>query len=216
MTWVKLPDDALENPKVADVEPTDIVAYLRTLGWSNRWARDGRIPQSIAGSAAESWIAAGLATQLADGSVQLDWLLEHQPKADEIERRKKDAADRQERHRRHMSNDHSKCDAKRCLALLAKARANGVTRDKTRDKRTLRSDSDPSLPEGRGEERAEPDGIALIGEPPVSRTCSQCGRDFLGHGYESNPDKPLCSAKCRQASETVEDRYLRAVEGSLI
>lgn len=153
MTWVKLPDDALDDPKVADVAPEDIVAYLRTLGWSNRWARDGLIPRATAGAPAAAWIAAGLAEEADDG-ICLRWLLEYQPKSDEIERRKRDAADRQERHRRHMAGDHSKCDPKRCHTLLKRE---PVTRDKTRDKRTLRSDSAPSLPEGRGEERADDD-----------------------------------------------------------
>ncbi len=36
MTWVKLPDDALD-PTVVDIDDAAIVAYLRALGWSNRW-----------------------------------------------------------------------------------------------------------------------------------------------------------------------------------
>lgn len=189
MTWVKLPDDALDDPAVTDVPAETIVAYLRALGWSNRWARDGRIPKTRAGSDAERWADSGLAEVHAD-HVLLVWLLEHQPKADEIKESKRLAAERQERHRRHMAGDHSKCDPKRCHVL--------VTRDKTRDKRPLRPDSDPSLPEGRGEERADDDNG--LGGPVVAlaamRKCVVCNRDFLGEGYGKG-GMAVCSWRCR-------------------
>ena len=193
MTWVKLPDDALEDPRVADVPADALLDYLRTLGWSNRWARDGRIPAGITGPSATAWIDAELATSTDDG-VELVWLMEYQPKADEIKESKRLAAERQERHRRHMAGDHSKCDPKRCHYL--------VTRDKTRDKRPLRPDSVPSLPDRGGEERADDDNG--LGGPVVAhemRACVVCHRDFLGEGYDRNGE-PICSWKCRDSERT--------------
>lgn len=178
MTWVKLPDDALEDPRVFDLPDEEVLAYLRALGWSNRWARDGHVPRQFA-PFADAWIAAGLAEP--DGlGVQLVWLLEHQPKADEIAERQRLAVERQARHRRHMAGDHSRCDSKRCLALLR------VTRDTTRDKRP----SVPSRPvptrrgEG-GEESDEPDEptasvVALpkkVDRREMRRTLGQAIRD---------------------------------------
>lgn len=119
MTWVKLPDDALEDPQVADLEAAAVITYLRTLGWSNRWARDGAIPQSVAGEHATAWVDAGLATARPEG-VQLVWRMEYQPTSDEIKERRQVDAERQARRRRHMADDHSACDPTRCRVLKSR------------------------------------------------------------------------------------------------
>lgn len=211
MTWVKLPDDALEDPRVADVPPDALVAYLRTLGWSNRWARDGRIPSSSAGDATKAWADAGL-VEIHSDHIQLVWLLEYQPKADEIKESKRLAAERQERHRRHMANDHSKCDSKRCLVLLKAAKGNGTeTRDKTRDKRPLRSDSDPSLPEGRGEETgigdtgsgapvAEPTRDKLTQRRELARAIRDAPNDLDRRRYQRTFEKQFGGVYGRQVT----------------
>lgn len=138
MTWVKLSDDALDDPQVVDLPAQVIVDYLRALGWSNRWARDGRVPAAKAGASGPAWVTAGLATELEDG-YQLDWLLGDQPTAREIEERRKDDRQRQERRRRHLNKDHSLCDPTRCKVLLSR-------RDTGRDSPSESRDPDPTRP----------------------------------------------------------------------
>lgn len=197
MTWVKLPDDALEDPAVADLSAEALIDYLRTLGWSNRWARNGSIPKGITGASAEAWIDAGLATRT-DAGVQLSWLMEHQPTADEIERRKAQDAERQARRRRHNAGDHSKCDPDRCRVLKAASR-----RDSDRDTARESAPPDPTLPdpthrEGGGEgSKGDDDGH---GGPVVAllrRQCAICDSEFLGLGYELD-GQPLCSRRCQE------------------
>lgn len=147
MTWVKLPDDALDDPIVAALTADDLLAYLRALAWSNRWARDGAIPRGTAGPSADAWVAAGMA-EATDDSVRLVWLIEHQPTADEITARRKVDAERQARRRRHMAGDHSACDPERCRALSSKGKSR---RDTPRDTPRESEHPDPTRPDPKGE-----------------------------------------------------------------
>jgi hypothetical protein len=200
MTWVKVPDDALEHPRIAALPAEVTLSYLRALATSNRFALDGLLPRT---PDAESWIAADLADRTSEGSVQLRWLMEYQPSADEIIAKQKADAKRQARNRRHKAGDHSMCDPDGCWVLKGVSQRDSG-RDTTRESRpsdpTL---SDPTRPDG-GERKGEERGDAGRATGPVvallRRECAMCERDFLGPGYDLE-GLPICSRRCQQKRE---------------
>jgi hypothetical protein len=124
MVWVRLSDDALEDPRLVGVSDAAIVAYLRLLGRSNRWALDGRLPRaSLPEEIAHELLSIGLVEADGPEHLRLLWQTEYQPTAAEIaERRRKDAGrkgESRDRQRRHNDGDHSKCDPRRCWVLLS-------------------------------------------------------------------------------------------------
>jgi hypothetical protein len=145
MVWVKVPDEALDDPALDGVSDAAVIAYLRALCRSNRWALDGRVPvASVPSEIVAEWLAADLAEGDSTGNPQLVWLLKHQPTAEEITDRRRKDAERQERNRRHKQGDHTRCDPAACRVLVSRR---DTTRDSGRDSRRDSAHPAPTRPD---------------------------------------------------------------------
>jgi hypothetical protein len=165
MSWLKLSDDAFGSPRFIALPRSVRLLYLELLAWRGAHQTelvDDVIPEQafayvtdaeLSDGAIPSLLEAG-AIVTAERGYQLVWWVDDQMKLDEVVARKKEANKRQERHRRHVSDDHTLCDPQRCRALIARAA--------TRDKRVNNDPSysalpSPSRPQERdGEEEGEP------------------------------------------------------------
>jgi len=162
MTWVKLDDNAPDDPTFVSLPRGVRLLHLEALAWSNRHAAGGRIPISAlfrisdepkTSEAVERLVSAGLWEADPDGW-RLVWLLDDQPTPDEIDKARERNRRKQKRHRDHLRGDHSGCDPKWC-----KAARNPVTDPGSNDSP---SRPDPPRPVGKGEgtrgDDAGPDG----------------------------------------------------------
>lgn len=217
MVWVRLPDDAIEDPHLDGVSDAAIVAYLRALGRSNRWALDGRVARAtVTLETAREWVDAGLAEDQGE-TLRLVWLREFQPTADEIRERRRKDAERQDRNRRHRVGDHSRCDPDACRVLLSRRDSpRDTSRDSHRDtpresRHPVPTRPDPSRPrgvedgEGTGADEAEPSlrfhrgaGGGRAGLAPVIPRAEQIAN--LERWLEEQPDADPTSRKAAEKS----------------
>lgn len=142
MTWVKLSDDALDDPRLLALDRGVVLMHLEALAYSNRHNLGGRIPrpalrklttEADPEAAATALVSAGLWTAPDEGVWQLVWLLDDQPTEEEVERtrerwRRAQTATR-ERRTRHLAGDHSTCDPRRCRVLLRARLSDDVSDD---------------------------------------------------------------------------------------
>jgi len=232
VTWVKLDDNALDDPTFVGLERGVRLLHLEALAWSNRHAAGGRVPAQAAlrftdelglDTAIDALADAGLWEADGDG-YRLVWLLDDQPTPEEIEATRTRNRNKQRRHRNHLRGDHAGCDPKWCKAAARNPVTNPVTNPGSNDSPTR---PDPTLPVGegegtRGDDFGPPGPIVALQR---SRACVRCQRDFLGLGYGSG-GVALCSSRCLDAwlatdppalieddSADVGERYLRSVEG---
>ena len=122
MTWVKLDDNAPDDPRALKVPRTARLLHIEALAWSSRHQTDGMVPRNALPrvtdepdpeGTAELLVAAGL-WHATDEGYRLVWLQDMQPGPEEVERRRSHNRAKQERHRRHVSGDHSTCKAPFC------------------------------------------------------------------------------------------------------
>jgi len=174
MTWVKLTDGALRDPRLTRLPRGSRLLYLELLAWRNehlleleddlipyhalRWLTD----EPDAEEATVPIVAAGGMLDEGTGWRPV-WFVDDQPKREEIAAQRAAWQGRQERHRKHVTGDHSKCDAERCWVL----KKNGVTGDERVTNGTPYR-TDPSRPAG--ERDGESDGQDRGGQaqaPPL-------------------------------------------------
>lgn len=148
--------------------------WLEATVWCNEHETDGEIPmhglrwitdEEDPVAAAELLVDAGLWETTPDGYRDLDFL-DDQPSAEDVERTRVLARERQRRQRQHRNGDHSLCDPKYCRASRVTSR---VTDTVSHDTRT-----DPSVPEVLG--RGEGAGPALADAPPTDATAEASAR----------------------------------------
>ena len=122
MTWVKLDDNAPDDPRALKVPRTARLLHIEALAWSSRHQTDGMVPRSALPrvtdepnpeGTAELLVAAGLWDATDDG-YRLVWLQDMQPGPEEVARQRAYNRDKQERHRKHVTGDHSTCKAPFC------------------------------------------------------------------------------------------------------
>jgi hypothetical protein len=152
MTWVKLTDGALRDPRLTLLPRGSRLLFLELLAWRNehlleleddlipyhalRWltdepdAEDATVPIVVAGGMLDE--GAGW---------RLVWFVGEQKTAEEVAAQRAEWKVRQERHRRHVAGDHSKCE--RCW-YVKKSRVTSASRV-TNGTPTR---PDPSRPEG--------------------------------------------------------------------
>ena len=152
MSWVKLDDNALDDPRLLALDRGTVLLHLEALAYSNRYGLDGAIPAGALRkmttepepeTAAAALVEAGLWEDAGDGW-QLVWLLGDQLTAEKAQALRKEARDRMERVRRHNKKDHSLCDPTRCWALRSEERS--------RERSGTPSSPLPSSPKRREEE----------------------------------------------------------------
>ena len=122
MTWVKLDDNAPDDPRALKVSRTARLLHIEALAWSSRHQTDGMVPRSALPrvtdepdpeGTVELMVAAGLWDATDDG-YRLVWLQDMQPGPEEVARQRAYNRDKQERHRKHVTGDHSTCKAPFC------------------------------------------------------------------------------------------------------
>jgi hypothetical protein len=117
MTWTKLDDRALDDPRALELSRTARLLHIEALVASNGIGLDGRISRPLLrritdepdpAAVARELVAAGL--WRADGEGwQLLWLLDDQPTAAEVAERREYEREKKRRQRRHALGDHSLC-----------------------------------------------------------------------------------------------------------
>ena len=178
MTWAKLSDDWADHPDIIAVSRSARLLHLEALLWSLAQNQDGAIPARALGritdaddpqaDAAElvesgAWVATDAGWQLVNS-------MDDQPTAEEIDRQRQFARDRQARRRRHMAGDHALCKPEHCKY------AEGVTQGVTRDSRgshphVTAPRTDPTRPDRREGEGGEVRGRSApsAGAPGAAR-----------------------------------------------
>jgi hypothetical protein len=204
VTWVKISDIALSNPRMVALARDVRLLYLELLAWRNRhldgldatdvipagglhWATD----QPDLEAALAALEAAG-AIEAADGGHRLLWWVDDQPSIEEAAETRKASRQRQERHRRHQRGDHSKCDPVRCHALSRVT--NGVTNAVTARADNGSSDPTPTRPDpiGEGEEEGKrPPAAAAPGARPRRRSERSEQRRQLAKAIREAPTDEL-------------------------
>ena len=148
MTWVKLDDNALDDPAFMRLTRSARLLHLEALAWSNRHSAGGRIPAATLSrvtdepdprQAAGELVEAGLWAMTADGW-QLAWLLEDQPTPEETEKQRERNRVKQARHRRHTVGDHSTCTARYCASVRNPVTNRGSNHTPTRPDPPLRGE----------------------------------------------------------------------------
>ena len=172
MTWVKLDDNALDDPDFIRLPRGVRLFHLEALAWSNRHAAGGLIPTEAAvrftdekgvSDAANTLVSAGL-WELADDGYRILWLLDDQPTPEEIARTRERNRGKQKRHREHLRGNHELCDPKWCKAARNPV-SNPVTNRGSNGSPTRPV---PTLPEGEGVGTGSDDAGSLAG-PVVAK-----------------------------------------------
>lgn len=143
MTWVKLDDNALDDPRLLNLARGEVLMALEGLAYSNRYLLDGRLPREALRkittepdleAAAAHLVAAGI-WKATDEGWQILWLLDDQPKATVVEEERKAARGRSQRHRererKHRNGDHTLCDSAKCWVLRAGERSGERTNERS-------------------------------------------------------------------------------------
>jgi len=131
VSWVKLDDNALDDPRLLALERGTVLLHLEALAFSNRYGLDGSIPRAALqkmttepdpARAAAALVEAGL-WEASDDGWQLIWLLGDQFTAEKAKELREEARARMERVRAHNKDDHRLCDPKRCWVLRSGERS---------------------------------------------------------------------------------------------
>lgn len=124
MTWAKVSDTFIDDPVLLALPRGVRLLYVEGTVWSCKQETDGQVPAHVVGritdepdplAAVEQLVDAGLWDRTDDGFVIVGFELQ-QRSSEELEAARKLNAVRQERHRRHRSGDHSKCNPQYCKA----------------------------------------------------------------------------------------------------
>jgi len=206
MTWVKVTDGALRDPRLTRLPRGSRLLYLELLAWRNEHLlelEDDLVPYhalrwlSDEPDAEEATVAIVAAGGMLDEGVgwRPVWFVDDQPKREEIAAQRAIWQARQERHRKHVTGDHSKCDAKRCWYLMK----NAVTGDERVTNGT--SDpirTDPSRTEGeRDGESDEQDRGGQAQAPPLP--ADEDDADSIAEAWHLYRD-PATAAVARKAA----------------
>jgi hypothetical protein len=165
MTWTKVGESRPRDPRLTRLPRGVRWLWLEGTVWCNEHETNGQIPghelrwitdepDPIAGAAL--LVEAGLWEVTPDGWRDVDFLND-QPSAEDVERARVLARDRQRRQRQHRQGDHTLCDPKYCHASRRDSRGSHAVSHDTR--------TDPSVPEVLG--RGEGAGPAPAGAPPA-------------------------------------------------
>lgn len=183
MNWVSLPIDVLERLEGEGLSRDDRLLYVEGLLYAGHYLTDGTVtpripklgdhPQPDEGAA--RLVEAGVWDETERGAFVIVDYLETNLTREEINRRKADLRERQERSRRHKSGDHSMClKGPYCKFGTIEPKTRDVTRDVTRPNLP----TSPDLPDlkgkvGQGERkvgdddgRSAPDGAHTPASPP--------------------------------------------------
>ena len=147
MSWLKVSDRALAEPRFTRVSRDARLLHLEAMAWtmaygdgdgsmarhSLRRATDANEPEALATELVE----AGLWTGTDDGW-QVTFMLDDQLSPDEIARQRAFNRTRQARYRRHSAGDHSMCEARFCNAVRNAVNNGAVTTPRL----------DPTRPQG--------------------------------------------------------------------
>jgi hypothetical protein len=165
--WVKLGDTRVEEARFRALTRSTRLFYIELLSWSNKAGADGFIPTLTVRTISDhpdpmatlaELMEAGAVSVVLFRGYQLEWWLEDQMTAEQVERRRKANAERQarDRHRKwlHGQGDHTECgrwcDQRNGVA----GQGNGVAVPGGRARRDQRnappSRPDPSPPTGGG------------------------------------------------------------------
>lgn len=133
MSWVKLDDNAPDDPRALKLPRGVRLLHMEALAWASRHMTGGVIPQgSLArltdepdpDAAAAELVAAGLWELTKDGW-QLLWLQDDQPGPELVAKWRERNRRKQDRHRRHVAGDHSACSPRYCKAASRNPVSNG-------------------------------------------------------------------------------------------
>lgn len=180
MTWTKLGDDYADRLEDFDLSPAACWLHTAALIYCNRVGSDGRVRfsrlsriASIEGidDCAAELEQCGLWTRLeGEDAWQIPWT--DQESAEDVEKRRDAAADRQRRSRKHRAGDHSLCLPKFCSRAVASDGQSGtvpVTRDSHRQSRF--PDPTRPAPKGAGQGRRCEHGNPLASD---GAGCAEC------------------------------------------
>ena len=192
MTWVKLDDNAPDDPRFMAVSRSARLLHVEALAWSNRHSAGGIIPAATLSrltddpdprAAAGELAEAGIWAMTGDGW-RVVWLLDDQPTPEEIDRQRERNRVKQARHRKHVNGDHSACDPRYCKSLRNPVTNRGSNRTPTRP--------DPSLKGGEG-----------LGE---------AARPLEGPAAPQAEKRRSMARAIRSAPESLRSRYLATFE----
>lgn len=193
MTWTKLSDDATDDPALLALPRSVRLVHFEALVWSNRHATDGVVPRHMLvritdepdpATAAGQLVAAGKWVESEQGW-EIVGFLDDQPSAEDVQRTRELARQRQQRQRKHRGGDHSMCVAKYCPALrdqmresrVTKPVTNGVSHDTpSRPVPTRPGPKEPGTGRGTNQPTPGPAGTTCKHTWTADGDCVRCGR----------------------------------------
>jgi hypothetical protein len=201
MTWVKIDDNAPDDPRALSLSRGVRLLHFEALAWASRHLTAGAIPRGVLGrltdepdaeSAVLALVGLGLWNTTEEGW-QLVWLQDDQPPPELVARWRERNRKKQDRHRRHISGDHSACRPPYC-----KSAGNPVTNRASnpypsRPVRPVSQDRD-----GRGGNAADL-GVAAVapstnetpslGRRELARIVREATGEAMRHRYRKNFDR---------------------------
>lgn len=159
MTWARLDDTFVDDPDLLRLPRGARLLHVEGIVWSCKHLTDGLLERHVLRRLSDEPDLEEAAGLLVDAGLWADdelgfrivGFLEQQPSRLEVQQRRENTKERQDRSRRHRSGDHSTCLRGRYCPEGA------VTRDTTGDEtrqspRPVPTRPDPSRPEGKGRE----------------------------------------------------------------
>lgn len=187
MTWVKLNDTAMGDPRFIVLPARARLLHIEALAYSNMYAGDGAVPLAAlnritddpdAVAHADALVAAGLWAKTEHG-YRVVWLLDDQPSPERIAAGREFHRKRQARYLGHKTGDHSDC--------FDWCRAGKALRDASSDESVTRSRPFPPRRKG-GKGKS-----ASAAAPSEGASASAPRNARPSHGHEPGP---LTCASC--------------------
>jgi hypothetical protein len=150
MTWVKIDDNAPDDPRALRLPRGVRLLHFEALAWASRHATGGAIPpgqlarltdEEAPEMAVAMLVAAGL-WDVTDQGWQLVWLQDDQPSPELVARWRERNRLKQDRHRRHVTGDHALCSARYCKATSNPVTNGGSNPTPSRPVRPVQQDRD--------------------------------------------------------------------------
>ena len=205
MTWVKLDDNAPDDPRFMAVSRSARLLHVEALAWSNRHSAGGIIPAATLSrltddpdprAAAGELAEAGIWAMTGDGW-RIGWLLDDQPTPEEIAKQRERNRVKQARHRKHVNGDHSTCTARYCASVRNPVTNSGSNHSPTRPDPPLRGEGlgeaarpleGPAAPEAE-KRRSMARAIRSAPEALRSRYLTTFERTFTAYPTEGRPQR---------------------------